>query len=114
MFIVDAPTPIVFVADAPTIFVIVFATLLFIAWITLILWVRSIIAWDSIHNDPNDIKLAIQGRSPPQPPLHPSPTTLPSMLSRPPPAYLSHSRPRSWGNLFINQPLHQRDDCIPS
>jgi hypothetical protein len=58
MFIVDAPTPIIFVADAPTVFVLVFTTLLFIAWIALILWVRSIITQDSIHNDPDDIKLA--------------------------------------------------------
>jgi hypothetical protein len=59
MFIVDTPTPIVFIADAPTIFVLVFTTLLFIAWIAIILWVRSIITRDSNHDDPNDVELAI-------------------------------------------------------
>jgi hypothetical protein len=114
MFIVDAPTPIVFVADTLTIFVLVFTTLLFITWIALILWVCSIINRDSNPNKPDDIELAVQGQSLPQPPLHPSPTILPSSPLRPPPAYLSHSCPQSWGNLFINRPLHQQDDYIPS
>jgi hypothetical protein len=114
MFIVDTPTPIVFVSNAPTIFVLVFVTLLFITWIALILWVCLVIARDSVPNQPDNIKLAIRGRSPPQPPLHPSPTTLPSSPSRPPPAYLSRSHPQSWGNLFINCPLHRQDDHIPS
>jgi hypothetical protein len=107
-------TPIVFIANAPTIFVFVFATLLFIAWIALILWVQLVIARDSNPNEPNDIELAVRGRSPPQPPLHPSPTTLPSSPSRSPPVYALCSCPQSWGNLFINQPLCQRDYHIPS
>jgi hypothetical protein len=112
MFVTD--TPIVFVANAPTIFILVFVTLLFIAWITLILWVCSVIARDSHLNNPDDVKLAIRGQSPPQPPLNPSSTTLPSLLLRPPPIYISCSHPRSWGNLFINRPLCQQDDHIPS
>jgi hypothetical protein len=112
MYTTDAP--LVFTPDASTVFVIVFSILLIIAWIALLLWVRSVISRDSIQNEPEDIELAIRGQLPPQSPLHPSPTTLPSSPSRPPPAYLSCSRPRSWGNLFINRPLHRRDDHLPS
>jgi hypothetical protein len=59
MYITDAP--LVFIPNASTIFVIVFATLLIIAWIALILWVRSVITRDSIHDEPNDIELANRG-----------------------------------------------------
>jgi hypothetical protein len=114
MFFVDpVTTSITFVPDASTIFVLVFAALLVIVWCALALWVYSDIR-SSNHNEPEDVELAFRGRSPPQPPLPPTPTTLPSSPSRPPPAYLSRSRPRSWGNLFINRPLRRRDDCIPS
>jgi hypothetical protein len=111
MFITD--TPIVFVTDTPTIFVLVFAALLFMCWITLILWVCSVITREFIPDEPNNVELAIQGRSPP-PPLTPSPNTLPSSLLRPPPVYISCSHSRSWGNLFINHPLCHQDDHIPS
>jgi hypothetical protein len=107
-------TLLIFTPDASTIFIIIFSILLIIAWIALLLWVRSVISRDSIQNEPKDVKLAVRGRSPPQSPLHPTPTTLPLSLSRPPPAYLSRSCPRSWGNLFINCSLRQRDDRIPS
>jgi hypothetical protein len=50
---------LVFIPDASTIFVIVFAALLIIAWITLILWVRSVISRDHIHDEPDDIELNI-------------------------------------------------------
>jgi hypothetical protein len=105
MFFVDPiTTSITFVPDASTIFVLVFAALLVIAWCALALWVYSVIGRSS-HDEPEDVELAFRGRSPPQPPLPLTPTTLPSSPSRPPPAYLSRSRPRSWGNLFINCPL---------
>jgi hypothetical protein len=112
MYTTDAP--LVFTPDASTIFVIIFSILLIIAWIALLLWVRSVISRDSIHNEPEDVELAVRGRSPPQSPLIPPPNTLPSSPSRPPPAYLSRSRPRSWGDLFINRTLRRRDDRIPS
>jgi hypothetical protein len=114
MFFVDpATTSIAFVPDASTIFVLVFAALLVIVWCALALWVYSVIR-SSSHHEPEDVELAFRGRSPPQPPLPPTPSTLPLSPSRPPPAYLSRSRPRSWGNLFINRPLRRRDDRIPS
>jgi hypothetical protein len=112
-FVNPVTTSIAFVPDASTIFVLVFAALLVIVWCALALWVYSVIRRSS-HDEPEDVELAFRGRSPPQPPLPPTPTTLPSSPSRPPPAYLSRSRPRSWGNLFINRPLRRRDDRIPS
>jgi hypothetical protein len=112
MYTTDAP--LIFTPDASTIFVIVFSILLIIAWIALLLWVHLVISRDSIYNEPEDVELAVQGRSPPQPPLPPTPSTLPSSPLRPPPAYLSRSRPQSWGDLFINRPLRRQDDRIPS
>jgi hypothetical protein len=53
--------PLIFIPDASTIFVIIFAAILIIAWIALLLWVRSVISRDHIHNEPDDIELNIQG-----------------------------------------------------
>jgi hypothetical protein len=55
MYTTDAP--LVFTPDASTVFVIVFSILLIIAWIALLLWVRSVISRDSIQNEPEDHRI---------------------------------------------------------
>jgi hypothetical protein len=55
MYTTDAP--LVFTPDASTIFIIVFAALLIIAWIALILWVHSVINRDLTPDEPEDIEL---------------------------------------------------------
>jgi hypothetical protein len=59
MYTTDAP--LTFTSNASSIFVIVFSVLLIIAWIALLLWVRSVITRDSIHDEPDNIELAIRG-----------------------------------------------------
>jgi hypothetical protein len=60
-FVDPTTTSIVSVPDASTIFVLVFATLLVIAWFALILWVRSVIVRSSNHGEPDDVELAFRG-----------------------------------------------------
>ena len=102
-----------FIADASTIFVLAFSALLFICWFILILWVQSTVLQQNATNTfDDDVELAIRGRSPPS--SIPSSNILPSLPSQLPPAYVSRSHPRSWGNLFIDRPLRHCDDRIPS
>jgi hypothetical protein len=60
-FVDPTTTSIIFVPDTSTIFVLVFVTLLVIAWFALILWVCSVIVRGSNHDEPEDIELAFRG-----------------------------------------------------
>jgi hypothetical protein len=48
-----------FVADTPTVFILIFATLIFICWIALILWVHLVITREFVPNELDDVELAI-------------------------------------------------------